>query len=95
MFHVSLLRPFRTSSWTQPTTSGQVEELEPEDDEPFDIEKLLRWQWTGPSTKRQKEYLVLWKDYSLDDASWTPEENLTDPEELKKMIRRDKPVEDN
>ena len=48
-----------------------------------------------PVTKRHKEYLVLWKDYSLDDASWTPAENFTYQEELKKMIKRDKPVEDN
>ena len=92
VFHVSLLRPFRTSSWAQSTTSGQVEEIELENDEPYDVEKLLRWRWAGPSTKRHKEYLVLWKDYSLDDASWTPEENFTYPEELKKMIKRDKPV---
>ena len=72
VFHVSLSRPFRTSSWTQPTTSGQVEDIEPKDDKPYDVEKLLRWRWAGPSTKRHKEYLVLWKDYSLDDASWTP-----------------------
>ena len=78
-----------------PTLSGEVDELEPEEDEPYDIEKLLSWRWTGPSTKRRKEYLVLWMDYSIDDASWTPEENFTYPEELKKMIKRDKPVEDN
>ena len=95
IFHVSLLRPFRTSSWTSPTTAGQVEELEPEEDEPYEVEKLLRWRWTGPSSRRQKEFLVLWKDYSIDDASWTPTENFTYPEELKKMIDRDQPVEDN
>ena len=95
IFHVSLLRPFRTSSWTQPTDPGQPEELEPEDDEPYEVEKLLRWRWTGPSSRRQKEYLVLWKDYSIDDASWTPTENFTYPDELEKMIERDLPVEDN
>ena len=95
VFHVSLLRPFRTSQWTQPTTAGQVEDLEPEDDEPYEVEKLLRWRWTGPSTKRQKEYLVLWKNYSIDDASWTPADHFTYPEELKKMEDRDQPAEDN
>ena len=34
-------------------------------------------------------------DYSLDNASWTPTENFTYPEELQKMIDRDHPVEDN
>ena len=95
VFHVSLLRPFRTSTWTQPTTDDQPEELEPEEEEPYEVEKLLRWRWTGPNTRRRKEYLVLWKDYSIDDASWTPTENFTYPEELQKMIDRDQPVEDN
>ena len=74
-----------------------MEDLEPEDDEPYDVEKLLRWRWTGPSTRRrrQKEYLVLWTGWSIDDASWTPEGNFTDPEELQKMVERDQPVEDN
>ena len=61
IFHVSLLRPFRTSSWTSPTTAGQVEELEPEEDEPYEVEKLLRWRWTGPSSRRQKEFLFYGK----------------------------------
>ena len=39
VFHISLLHPFRTSSWMQSTMFGQVEELEPEDDEPYDVEK--------------------------------------------------------
>ena len=95
IFHISLLRPFRTSQWTQPTQEGQIEDLEPEDDEPYEVEKLLRWRWARPSSRRHKEYLVLWKDYSFDDATWTPEGNFTFPAELKKMIKRDRPVEGN
>ena len=57
-------------------------------------EKLLRWRWRGPSQRRVKEYLVLWKNWSIDDASWVPEENFDYPRELKKMIARDKPIED-
>ena len=95
IFHVSLLHPFRTNQWTQSTTVGQVEDLEPKDDEPYEVEKLLHWRWTSPSTKRQKEYLVLWKNYSIYDASWTPADHFTYPEELKKMEDRDQPAEDN
>ena len=50
---------------------------------------------THHSTKMQKEYLVLWKHYSIDDASWTPADHFTYPEELKKMEDRDQPAEDN
>ena len=42
---------------------------------------------------KKKEYLVLQKDYSIDDASWTLESNFDYPKELKKMIERDQPIE--
>ena len=38
---------------------------------------------------------MLWKNWSIDDASWTPAGNFTSQVELKKMIKRDQPVEDN
>ena len=69
-------------------------ELEPEDDEPYDVEKLLRWRWRGPSSQQHKEFLVLWTGWSLDDATWIPAENFTSAEELNKMVKRDKPTED-
>jgi hypothetical protein len=93
VFHVSLLRPFRTSQWTTPT-DGQPEEVEPEDDQPYEVERLLRWRWRGPSSRRHKEFLVLWTGWSIDDASWIPSSNFTYPEELQKMIQRDNPVQD-
>ena len=46
VFHTSLLRPFRTSQWSTTARRGDAE-LEPEDDEPYEVEKLLRWRWTG------------------------------------------------
>ena len=60
----------------------------------FEVERLLRWRWKGPSGKRHREYLVLWAGYSVDDASWTPAGNFDYPKELQKMIERDNPVED-
>ena len=44
-------------------------EIEVEADEPYDVEKLLRWRWAGPSGGRHKEFLVLWIGLSIDDAS--------------------------
>ena len=61
-------------------------EIEVEADEPFDVEKLLRWRWASPSDRRQKEYLVLWTGWSIDDTSWIPTDNFTYGRELKKMI---------
>ena len=42
VFHTSLLRPFRTSKWSTPQEEEDAE-IEPVDDEPYDVEKLLRW----------------------------------------------------
>ena len=94
VFHTSLLRPFQSSRWSDPQEEVRNAEIEPEDDEPYDVEKLLRWRWAGPSGKRYKEYLVLWTGWSIDDATWVPTENFTYRRELQKMIFRDKPAED-
>ena len=93
VFHTSLLRPFRTSRWTTPTDPA-VDDIELEDTEPYEVEKILRWRWRGPSGRRYKEFLVLWSGYSIDDASWIPAENFDYPEEVQKMIERDRPTED-
>ena len=69
-------------------------ELE-EDDRSYEIEKILRWRYTGPSRrKRKREFLILWKNYSIDDASWIPEHNFNNPEDIPMMMKRDNPVED-
>ncbi len=94
VFHTSLLRPFRTSSWNTPS-EPQAEELELEDNTPYEVERILRWRWKGPSGRRYKEFLVLWTGYSVDDASWIPATNFDDPQGLKELIERDRPVEDN
>ena len=40
IFHTSLVRPFRTSTWSTPQESA-VDELELEDDGSYEVEKLL------------------------------------------------------
>ena len=37
----------------------------------------------------KKEFLVLWKDYLMGDASWTHDFNFDYPKELKNMIECD------
>ena len=72
-----------------------MDELELEDDRSYEVEKPLRWRWSGPiRSRRKKEFLVLWAGYSIDDASWIPASNFDYPEELQKMIDRDNSVED-
>ena len=74
-----------------------MEELElEEDDRSYEIEKILRWRYTGPSRRRWKrEFLILWKNYSIDDASWIPEDNFDNPEDIPTMMKRDSPAEDS
>ena len=74
-----------------------MEDMELEDDErSYEIEKILRWRYTGPSRrrKRKREFLILWKNYSIDDASWIPEDNFDNPEDILMMMERDTLVED-
>ena len=51
--------------------------------------EMGRTQW-----QEVQRILMLWKGWSIDDASWIPADNFTYARELKKMITRDKPTED-
>ena len=50
----------------------QIEDLEPKDDQPNKVEKLLHWQSVGPNNWRHKEFLALWTSYSVDNTSLDP-----------------------
>ena len=94
-----MLRPFRTSSW-QRFEEAALDEIQEEDEHSYEVQRLLRWRDVRPNGKRitrsrKKEILVLWKNFSQDDASWTHKNNFDYPEELQKMIDRDQLVNDN
>ena len=80
IFHTNLLPDFRTSAWRWSEESA-LDELEINHDRSYEVEKLLWWRYVGTSGKRtrrkKREFLVVWRDYSIDDASWTYEDNLT------------------
>ena len=44
--------------------------------------------------KKVREFLVTWHGYPLEEAMWVPEQNFPFPDELKQMLKQDKPVED-
>ena len=94
VFHTSLLRPFHTSSW-QRSREATSDEIQDEDERSYEVQHLLQWHYVGPNGKRttrsrKKEYLVLWTNFSLDDASLSHENNFDYPEELQQMIDKDK-----
>ena len=92
-FHVSLLKPWSEGQWTREEAAPSVE-LQDEDDTEFEIEKLLRWRRVKVGNRMQREFLVLWKGWGLEDASWIPEGHVNPPENVDYLLQRDQPVED-
>ena len=68
---------------------------EPEVEEPYcQIEKLLQWRRFKRGRQTKTEYLVLWKDYPIEEAQGVPVENVMRPAELQKYIEEDDPQEE-
>ena len=40
-----------------------------------------------------KEYLVLWKGFLVEEASWVQTEQFSHPEQIQKYIEEDQPLE--
>ena len=95
VFHVSLVKSWRRRTFTleEPATTPELEQRE-DPEERFEVDKLLRWRWRKVGRRREKEYLVLWSGYSIDDASWTPASNFTSQERLRELVEEDKPEEE-
>ena len=93
VFHISLLKPWRTSTWSSPVNL-QPENVEPATEPVYKVEKLLRWRWVTKGRKRYREFLVTWTSYPLEEAMWIPEKNFTYPKLIKQMMKQDKPLED-
>ena len=93
VFHISLLKPWRESTWSAPVNL-QPNEVEPETEPVYEVEKLLRWRTVQVGRTKSREFLVTWTGYPLEEAMWIPEKNFTYPRLIKSMMQRDKPVED-
>jgi len=93
VFHVSLLKQWRRGEWISATSTAPPELIQ-DDEEEYEIEKILRWRYYRAGNLRKKEYLVVWKGYPVEDASWIPIEQARPAEHFKNMIARDQPVED-
>ena len=52
----------------------------------FDVEKILRWRWSG-KTRRRREFLVLWQGYPAEDAEWIPASFFSDQDALQEDIK--------
>ena len=94
VFHVSLLRDWKAADAQedQPVSQEDASEVE----EPYwEIEKILRWRKVKKNKKRIKEYVILWKGFPVEEASWIIPEQLIRPELLQQFLREENPVEEN
>ena len=57
----------------------------------YDIERILRWRKVKRGRKILKEYLILWKGYPIEEASWVQTNQFSHPNQLQHYLQEDKP----
>jgi hypothetical protein len=72
VFHVSLLRKHAPDT-IEARRTPKAEPVQVEGKEEWEVEAILDCR----ATRRQKEYLVCWKNFGPEENSWEPEANLT------------------
>ena len=92
VFRISLLKRWNTASL-------QEEEVPADDDleteEPYyEIEKILPWRKIKRGRRFLKEYLVLWKEYQVIEASWIQAEQFSHPDQLQQYLEDDQPLQE-
>ena len=93
MFHVSLLKNWRTANLQedQPLPADAVPDVE---ETYYEIEKILWWQKIKINEKIIKQYLVLWRGYPVEEASWVQASQFSHPEQLQDYLKEDNPDEE-
>ena len=92
VFHIPLLKKWNAVDLQE---EEEVPVEEPEVGKPYyQIKKLLRWRRVKRGRRTKTEYLVLWKDYQIEEAQWVPAENFMKPARLQKYIKEDDPQEE-
>ena len=71
VFHVSLLKPYRTDGYVQPP-----EPLVLNDEATFLLERILDHKTIKVGRRTDREYLVKWQSHGSDHNSWVPETTL-------------------
>ena len=91
MFHVSLVREWKAADILEDRPVSQ--EDAPEVEEPcWEIEKILRWRKVKRNQKVIKEFLVLWKGFPVEEATWITPDQLIRPELLRQFIREEQTI---
>ena len=90
VFDISLLKDWRTADLQedQPAPTDDVPDVE----EPYyDIERILRRRKVKRGRKILKEYLILWKGYPVEEATWVQARHS---KQLKNYLKEDNPQEE-
>ena len=66
---------------------GEVELEDADQSQYFDVEKILRWQWSSKTQRRRREFLVLWQGYPIEEAEWIPASFFSDQDALQAMFK--------
>jgi hypothetical protein len=73
VFHVQLLTPHRQSRLvSRPDPPRPPPDILPDETQEYEVEAIL----SSREKRRKVEYLVKWKGYPLDEATWEKEENV-------------------
>lgn len=80
VFHVSLLKSYKSDGRTQPPPPPEVigEDLE------YEVESILLHRDTKRGRGSKREFLVKWAGYGVEHNTWEPESNLANCQELLK-----------
>ena len=101
VFHVSLLKPFQAGVFEPAHQDPQSEDedefpaldVPEEDDEEASIDRLIRWRKIRERNRLITQYLVLWVDKPLEEATWRNAQDFT-PEKLRELLEESPPSKD-
>ena len=93
VFHSSLLKPWWESEWSYPVDTP-VADLEALQEPVYQVERILKWRKVPGGRRGEKEVLVIWTGYPLEEAQWINEKNFTSPAGFRKQIKQDRPMEE-
>ena len=85
VFHLSILKQWRPSIVQQ--VPGDVELDDTDQPKYFDVDKILQWRWSSKPWQRQREFLVLWQRYPVEETKWIPASFFSDQDVLQANIQ--------
>ena len=94
VFHVSLLKLWRTGSYHAQEPALPPTTLDPADSPAYDVERILRWRCKRSGRRTTREFYVVWRGCPISEASWIPETNFLDCRGLEELLATDQPLED-